>query len=104
MAKTKKKPTEIEDGRGFRKVDMTARIQIEPKKAREEIAAAYRVAGASLKHAAKVLGVAERTLHRWVDALEMRPALEKMTKAALAEGWMCKTRRRRPAMAKTEAS
>ena len=78
---------------GFRKLDMTARIQLDPKRASSDILAAYRVAGASLKAAADVLGCTERTLHRWVDTLDLRAELAKMTRAAVREGWLNKHRR-----------
>jgi transposase len=78
---------------GFRKLDMTSRIELEPHKARADILDAYKRAGCSLRAAAGLLGATERTLHRWVDKLEMREDLEKMTATAQREGWLAKTRR-----------
>lgn len=82
-----------DDGRGYRKLEMTALIQIDPEKARERIRAAYRLSGASLKDAAPHLDATERTLHRWVDQLEMREELDELTAKAKREGWLNKKRR-----------
>lgn len=91
----KRTPKAPEPHPGFRKLKLTALIQVDPKRAAEEILAAYRVAGASLKAAAEILGCTERTLHRWVDALDMREALEAATRKAVREGWLNKARRPR---------
>jgi hypothetical protein len=68
------------DGRGFRKLKMTAMIALDPGAARVKILAAYRLADATLKGAAKHLDCTERTLHRWVDQLDMRTALDRVAK------------------------
>ena len=86
---------------GFRDLDMTHLIALSPKKAAEQILAAYRVAGASLKDAAKLLDCTERTLHRWVDRLELRPEIDKLTARAMREGWM--TPKRHPHTGKSSA-
>lgn len=78
---------------GFRKLELNAIIEVAPDRAREQILAAYRVAGASLRATANVLGCTERTLHRWVDRLELRDDLDKMTRKAQREGWLNKARR-----------
>jgi hypothetical protein len=76
------------DRRGFRKIPLSRIIDDDPKKASSQILAAYRLAGAELKKAAAVLGVAERTLHRYCDRLGLRPELEKLTVTAEREGWL----------------
>ena len=63
---------------GFRKVALTSVIEIDPKGAAATIVQAYKKAGASMRAAAALLGVTERTVHRWVDKLDLRPRLHKV--------------------------
>jgi hypothetical protein len=78
---------------GFRKIALSARIDLDPKSAKEEILAAYRIAGASLTAAAAVLGLQRRTLYRYVVRLELEDALKQMTGKAQREGWLNKNRK-----------
>lgn len=67
--------------------EMTALLVVDPKAARRRILDAYRKARANARDAAKILGCGERTLHRWVDRLMMKPDLERMARRAQREGW-----------------
>ena len=79
---------------GFRKIELSNDVEFHPDRAKEEIKAKYREAGANLHRAAELLKVTERTLHRWVDRLDMRKTLETMTADAVKKGWL--NERRRP--------
>jgi Homeodomain-like domain len=78
---------------GFRQLDMTSLIIVDPKLAEKKILAAYVASGASLRKAAKYLDCTERTLHRWVDKLKIRDELAKLTKKAQRDGTLDEHRR-----------
>jgi hypothetical protein len=90
-------PTKLHPG--FRALEMTALIVIDPDEAKKRILAAYRSAGASLREAATYLAEeggkppTERTLHRWVDKLGLRGEMDEITKRAHKEGWLNEARR-----------
>ena len=62
-------------------------IEVNPTEASRQILEAYRKGKASQRDAAKILGVAESTIIRWVKLLELGDKLEGLKKKALREGW-----------------
>lgn len=49
-----------------------------PQRARVQLLGALVEARGSVRNSAKILGVSERSLHRWLDRLELRGDLEKI--------------------------
>lgn len=78
---------------GFRKIELGSDVAFRKKVAEEKIINAYRGAGANLHKAAGILGVTERTLHRYVDTLCLREKLKKITGEAMRGGWLDAKRR-----------
>lgn len=75
------------DGRGYRKIPLGSDVDFHPAEATQTILAAFRNAGANLRATAESLGVTERTLHRYVEALGIGRQLEDMRERAKREGW-----------------
>jgi transposase-like protein len=71
----------------FVQQEMTSLIIVDPDEARRRIVKAFRKAEASIHGAAEVLGCGERTLHRWINKLKMRPEIAKLERQAEREGW-----------------
>jgi hypothetical protein len=73
---------------------MTSLIKLEPKRAADEMADAYRATGANAKAAAEKLGTREETWCRWVKRLDAALGMDRMSKRlatikaqARREGW-----------------
>ncbi len=66
---------------------LAALIEVDPKKAASQILDAYKKGKASQRDAAKILGVAESTIIRWVKLLDLATALARIKKQAVREGW-----------------
>lgn len=75
------------DGRGYRKIALGSDVEFHPAEATRTIIEAFRSAGANLRATAESLGVTERTLHRYVEALGIGRQLEDMRERAKREGW-----------------
>lgn len=71
----------------YRRVGLTALIEVAPEEATTRIIEAYRQAQASLRDAAKLLGIHERTLERWVEKLGIGVTLAEIKETAKKEGW-----------------
>jgi DNA-binding NtrC family response regulator len=73
---------------GYRKLPMTAIIEVQPDRAKETILAAYRLAGANIPETAKRLECTWRTLYRWIAKLGLDEDLAKLKVKAAREGWL----------------
>ena len=62
-------------------------VALDPAEARQRIASAYRESGAHLANAATLLGVAYVSLWRYVQSLDMRPELDRLSRKAHRDGW-----------------
>lgn len=71
----------------FKKHVLTSLVEVAPKEAAEKICAAYEQAKASQRDAAKLLGVAEATIIRWVKHLDLSDRFAKIKRRAIREGW-----------------
>jgi hypothetical protein len=106
MSKPKRAKYEVRhqiETMAYKKNRIGALVDAAPATAREEILKAYEEAKCSQRDAAKALDCAENTLIRWIDALAMRPAIEKLKKRAAKEGWHHDHKGGRPALAKKKA-
>ncbi|GAC1476365.1 MAG: hypothetical protein PVSMB8_03740 [Vulcanimicrobiaceae bacterium] len=68
--------------------DVTREISRDTAKARTKILNAYKRAGCSQRHAARLLRASERTFIRWVEELGIVRKLHEMRKQATREGWL----------------
>lgn len=71
----------------FRAVEFAATVRFQPDKARDCVLEKFREAGANLKETAKLFGVSYRTMHRWIETLDVQDRLEKLRAKAIREGW-----------------
>lgn len=71
----------------YRKHPLAALIEVNRTEAVAQILAAYKEAGACQLDAARVLGVSESTLIRWVTQLALGAKLAKVKAQAKREGW-----------------
>jgi DNA-binding NtrC family response regulator len=76
MTRPKIAPPPLDKHPGFRKLPMTALIDLQPELAKETIIATYRASGADMARTAEALDCTWRTLYRWVGRLGLAEVLE----------------------------
>jgi len=73
---------------GYRLFELSSDVQYHPEIATATILKAYRASGANLTRTAETLKVSARTLHRYVDKLDLQGKLSDLRDVARRDGWL----------------
>lgn len=71
----------------YHETELSLIVRLKPNEAKERIVKAYERAKCNRVEAAKLLGVASRTLYRWIDVLDLSVRLDGIKARAKREGW-----------------